>query len=366
MTNYKLNRRWFLAGSSLIGLSAAFGGAKLIVGSAEAAETWKPDRTIQVVIQFGAGGGTDTVTRTLLAAMEPILGQKINATNMTGALGAIASNYVQQQPADGHTWVGAGGFSDYPRIMGIGTSISWMDWQYYQSATSLASWAVHPDSPIKTFGELIAYAKANPGKLLVSTDGEGGLWHEAISIIALKAGFTFTNVPFDGGAPATLAAVQKEVDVAGSGLHEQIQFIRAGKLRHLATFTADPVRIDDKLVLEPVTKYVPSAAANTPFGGMYALALRRDTPVNILQAIAGAMKQAIASPKFQKLLSDRFIKETPVFGAELDKKMARLETERAVLFQTLGLAKKTPQELGLPAPKDFESWWPPAGYKPIL
>jgi tripartite-type tricarboxylate transporter receptor subunit TctC len=80
----------------------------------------------------------------------------------------------------------------------------------------------------------------------------------------------------DGGAPATLAAVQKEVDVSGSGLHEQAQFIRAGRLRHLATFTSQPVPFGDK-ALDPITKFVPTAADSAPFGAVYAIAVRRLT-----------------------------------------------------------------------------------------
>lgn len=364
---YRINRRNLLISGSAFGLATLAGrGAGFGVLEAAAEEMWKPERPIQVVIQFSAGGGTDTVTRTLLKEMEPFLGQRINATNMTGALGSIATKHVAGQPADGYTWLGAGGFLDYPRIQGIDESVSWRDFQFYQSATSIASWATHPDSQFKTFQDVIDYAKANPSKLRISSDGVGGLWHEAIAIVALKAGFDFTNVPFDGGAPATLAALQKEVDVAGSGLHEQIQYVRSGKLRHLATFTAEPIKIDDKTSLEPVTKYVPAAAANAPFGGMYNLALRRDTPKPILLTVQSAVAKAVASDGFQKMLKDRFMQATVLSGGAIDKKAARLETERAALFAKLGLAKKTAEDLGLPTPDNFDSWWPPKGYTPAL
>lgn len=363
--SHRMTRRELLVSGSALGI-AALGGKVLGVRSASAAEMWKPERPIQVVIQFSAGGGTDTVTRTLLKEIEPIIGTRITATNMTGALGSIATKYVASQPADGYTWLGAGGFLDYPRIQGIDDHVTWRDFQFFQSATSIASWATHPDSQFKTFQDVIDFAKANPGKLRVSTDGVGGLWHEAIAIVALKAGFTFTNVPFDGGAPATLAAIQKEVDIAGSGLHEQIQFVRSGQLRHLATFTDEPVKIDDQTSLEPVTRYVPGAKPNAPFGGMYCIALRRDTPQTILKTVESAIAKAVESPGFQKMLKDRFMQATVVSGEAMDKKAARLETERAALFAQLGLAKKTAAELGLPTPDEFDKWWPPQGYSPAL
>ena len=352
--------------ASFLGVAVAIGGG--LTGPALGAETceatWQPERPIQVVIQFAAGGGTDTVIRTLLKELEPILGQRITATNMTGALGSIATEYVLNQPADGYAWLGAGGFLDYPRIMAIHEAKSWEDFQFFQAATSLASWATHPDSQFQSFADVIDFAKANPGQLTVSTDGQGGLWHEAIAIIASKSGFEFTNVPFDGGAPATLAAVQQEVDVAGSGLHEQVQFIRSGQLRNLAVFTPEPVDIGDGKVLEPITKYVPEAEANAPFGGMYNVALRRDTPDHILCTVEAAVAQAVASEGFQAMLEQRFMKPTVVAGEAMDKKAARLEVERAELFNRLGIGKNTAADLDLPAPDQFDQWWPPEGYAP--
>lgn len=359
-----ISRRGLLLSVSALATTAQFKNAG-ITSEARAQTPWKPTRPIQVVIQFAAGGGTDAVVRTLLREVEPILGQRIVATNMTGALGSVAAEHVLQQPADGYTWLGCGGYADYPRIMGMHNAVSWRDWQFFQTNTSLASWSVHPDSPFKTFADVIAYAKANPGKLRVSSDGQGGLWHEAMALIALKAGFMFTNVPFDGGAPATLAAVQREVDIAGSGLHEQAQFIRAGRLRHLATFTAQSVKFGDQ-ELDPIVKYVPEAAEFAPFGAVYAIAVRRQTPQPILKTLANAFEKAVQSPGFQKMLNDRFMQADFLTGAALDKKMARIETNRAHLFKELGLAKKTPEELGLPTPDKFDAWWPPQGYQPAL
>jgi tripartite-type tricarboxylate transporter receptor subunit TctC len=361
-----VSRRGLILSGSALGVAALAGkGGAPLVAAAQAQAAWKPERPIQAVIQFAAGGGTDAVVRTVLKEAEPILGQRINASNMTGALGSVALEFVIQQPADGHTWLGCGGFVDYPRIMGMHASVAWRDWQFFQTNTSIASWSVHPDSQFKTFDDVVTYAKANPGKLRVSSDGMGGLWHEAMALVALKAGFKFTNVPFDGGAPATLAAVQREVDVAGSGLHEQAQFIRAGRLRHLATFTAEPVPFGDK-TLDPIVKYVPGAAEYAPFGAVYAIALRRQTPPHILKTLASVFEGAVKSPGFQKMLKDRFMQENFLTGAALDKKIARMETQRAHLFQELGLAKKTPQELGLPEPEKFDAWWPPQGYQPVL
>jgi len=119
-------------------------------------------------------------------------------------------------------------------------------------------------------------------------------------------------------------------------------------------------------VLDPVTKYVPGVAASAPFGGDYCLGLRRETPRHILQAVNTAISAAVTSAPFKKMLEDRFIVANVVTGEAMDRKAARLETERAALFQELKLAKRTAQELGLPSPEGFDKWWPPKGYKPAL
>jgi tripartite-type tricarboxylate transporter receptor subunit TctC len=99
---------------------------------------------------------------------------------------------------------------------------------------------------------------------------------------------------------------------------------------------------------------------------MYNIALRRETPTYILETIEAAVAEAVASEPFQKMLEDRFIQATVVSGEAIDKKAARLEAERAALFAMLGQAEKSAEDLGLPAPEDFDTWWPPEGYSPAL
>lgn len=361
-----IGRRDFLKGTGAL-VAAAFpmGLDLLDPAIADAVEDWKPERPITVAIQFSAGGGTDTVTRNVLKNMEPFLGTSIRAINVTGANGAKAAEFVWRKPSDGYTWVGAGGYSEPLRIMKAHNTVPWRDWQYFQSAVSLASWATHPDSPYKTFADFLKAAKQNPGKIKISTDGEGGLWHKAIALVAGVAGFTFKNVPFDGGAPATLAALKKEVDIAGSGLHEQIEFVKAGKLRHLAVFTPEPITVAGAGTLHSVSEYVPGTKSMAPFGGDYCLALKRDTPLPVLVKVAKAIRHAVKQPSFKEMLKKRVMREFVLLGADADKKAARLESQTGWLFHNLGIAKVNPVELEIPKPEEFEKWWPPKGYKPI-
>ena len=130
----------------------------------------------------------------------------------------------------------------------------------------------------------------------MSHSGIGGIWHEGDGIMAKAAGVQFNYIPYKGGRPPSWPGIQGEVDVVSSGLHEQIEFLRAGKLRNLALFVDKPMTVDG-IQFEPVTKYVPGLKPYVPFGGDITMGVRRDTPLEILKAINQAFLKAIECPE---------------------------------------------------------------------
>jgi tripartite-type tricarboxylate transporter receptor subunit TctC len=339
-------------------------GVSSMVPNAVGQDTWKPERPVRLVIKYSAGGGTDTLLRSLAKGMEKELGQKIVCTNMTGAVGSIAAKYVHDQPADGYVWLGFGNFNKHFRPMNLADIANWRDFNTFLVGNSLASWSVVPDSPFKSFEDFIEKARANPEKIKVATDGKGGLWHEVMSFLGATLGFKVNFVTYDGGAPATLSALQKEVDMVCSGLHEQIEFIKAGKLRNLAQFSDKDIEVPGVGTLRTITNIVPETKGMAPFGSMYGIGLRRDTPKPVLVKVMAAVKAGLKRPAFDDMLKKRYLKKTFVYGSEADKKSALLEVMAANLFYDLGIAQKSPQELGLPPVKKFNEWWPPKDYKP--
>ena len=198
-----------------LGLAVVAASVMLLPGTSQAA--W-PERPITVVVMYGAGGGTDTVIRTITAEMAKSTGWTINVINKPGAVGGVATRYVLGKKDDGYTWMGAANYNKFVRVMGHSKSQAWKEWQYMQAANSRASWSVRPDSKFKTFADVIAAAKANPGKITISTSGQGGLWHELAAIVAQSAGVTLKYLPYKGGKAATLAGLNGEAMIAGSRL----------------------------------------------------------------------------------------------------------------------------------------------------
>jgi len=356
MSNW--DRRDFLTG---VGMTL---GATALPFDAFAAK-W-PTRPITLIVATKPGGGVDGVSRVVAPLLEPQLNNAtINVVNKTGATGSIGGTFVFGKPPDGHWWFASGGFNRGLRALGLMDQVGWEDWQYHGADTSIMSLSVPPDSPIKDMADLIKRAKDNPGKLRMSTNGLGGTWHLAAALFMSVSGTKFRIVPYKGGKPATTAALKSEVDVACSGLHEQLDSVKAGRLRHLAIAVDKTMKIQGQ-TLKPITDSVPGLKGKTPIGGGMAMAMRRDTDVGILKQVAKAWLAAINSDKFHKIDMKKPRFPDPVVGADADKRAALWETVAANLLHDVGKAKNSPKKLGLPSIAEFENWWPPKGYKPRI
>ena len=363
----QMKRREFLTTMGVAG-AAMMTPIIILPGKAKAA-SW-PARPITAVVMYGAGGGTDTVIRTITKAMADATGWTINVINKPGAVGGVATRFVLNKPNDGYWWLGAANYNKFVRVMGHSDSKAWEDWQYFQSANSIASWSVRPDSPYKTFEDVIDAAKKNPGKISISTSGTGGLWQELALIVSEAAGVKLKYIPYKGGKPATLAGLQGEVDIAGGGVHEHIEFIKAGKLRNLQQTGSKDLVVPGVGTLRSVGHMIPNLKPLLPLGGIYNLALKRDTSLEILESIKKAFVAAVHSDAFAKTAKAKYFEIDVRTGQEADRRAAQVEAVTATTFwnvrDQIGKKVKSPQELGLPDPAGFDRWWPPKGYKPRM
>jgi len=238
-----------------------------------------------------------------------------------------------------------------------------------QAAASLASWSVRAESEFKSVDDVVKFAKANPGRLTISTSGTGGLWQELAMQVADRLGIEVKYVPYKGGKPATLAGLQGETMIAGGGVHEHIELIRAGKLRNLFQCGTKDIKLADGKVLSSLGTLVPAAKSLLPAGGTYNLMMRRTVPIAVQKAITDAFVNAANSQAFKDVAEKKFFELQVLTGEAADKRAAQLEAQTAYLFNRynaqIGAKVKSAKELGLPEPKDFDKWWPPKGYKPV-
>ena len=325
-----------------------------------------PERPITMVVMYGAGGGTDVVLRSLAAEMSAETGWRINVINRPGASGSAATNFVLNRRNDGYTILGSSSFGKFARVSGDGESRSWTDWYYLQAGTNLASWAVLPNSPFQSFEDVVAAARANPGQVTISTSGTGGLWHEMAASVAQAAGIELRYVPYGSGQAATLAGLNGEVDIAGGGVHEHIQFVESGQLVSLQQTGAEDIRTENGTVMPSLVNFIPEIRELLPPNGTYDIGIRRDTPIEIIREIQRAFLAAVESQNFRNMIEQRNFVIDVLVGEEADRRAAQLEVISADMFQRLGIpGAKSAEELGLPTPEEFDAWWPPDGYVPL-
>ncbi len=358
-----LNRRQFFS-------AAAAGGLVMTISpKAAMAQDW-PSRPITLVIQYGAGGGTDTIIRALAAAMEKQFTVDIRAVNQPGAAGALAAENVLGRRPDGYWLLGNADYNKIFRVLGYAQEAPWQTWQFYKIGRSLPAWAVPVDSPYQTLADVVEAAKANPGGVRISNSGIGTVWHEA-TLVALEypTGARFTHIPYQGGAPAALAALQGEADVVATGIQEQVEYLRSGQLRNIGVFLTEELKVDGvEAPLRPVTEAIPGAADIGLIQGVYALAIQRSAPKEVHDVLRTAVEQAVADPHFAEVLAGRVMFPEFKTGEEADREAALFEAVTSWLYFDNGMEglQHDPEELGIPRPQDFAAYWPPEGYKPVL
>jgi tripartite-type tricarboxylate transporter receptor subunit TctC len=217
--------------AAAIAIFALFGAA--IAG----AETGGyPDHPIRVIVSVPAGGGVDTVTRIVAAKMSAALGQPLVVENKAGAGGSVAAEAVFKDAPDGYTLLASqpAPITTNPLLI---KSLNY-DPTKLEPVAIMSHLPnvllVRPDFPAKNVQELIAYAKANPGKLNYASQGVGTTSHLTAELFSSITGVKLTHVPYKGTGPALNDIIASHVDLFFTELSTSLQLHKAGKARILA------------------------------------------------------------------------------------------------------------------------------------
>ncbi len=191
-----------------------------------------PSKEIQGIIQWGAGGSTDTVMRSVTPHAEEALGGSIVMQNMTGAVGAIALNYVADADADGYTVLMGAENPMLYKVMGLGDK----DYSEFTPINILARGTpmlvANVDAPFDDYAGMIAYIQENPGELRLGATGPGGLPSVITAMMNTVEGeLDVISVPYDGDGPALTALQGGAIDVMPAVLGAAIEGIRAGNMK---------------------------------------------------------------------------------------------------------------------------------------
>ncbi|HEX2831069.1 MAG TPA: tripartite tricarboxylate transporter substrate binding protein [Burkholderiales bacterium] len=195
-----------------------------------------PNNPVRFIVPFSAGGGTDTTARTIAAKLSEKWGQQVVTDNRTGAAGAIGVELTANANPDGYTicLVSASTAVNSATNPKLPYDLT-KDLQGITQATSLFYVVYHnPSLPVKSIKELIAYAKANPGKLNFGTSGTGGLQHVGGELFNHMAGVKIVHVPYKGGATVVPAMIANEVQMGYASLFAVRPQVQAGRLNWIA------------------------------------------------------------------------------------------------------------------------------------
>jgi tripartite-type tricarboxylate transporter receptor subunit TctC len=291
-----------------------------------------PEHPVNGFIAWGAGGGTDTVSRLTTPLAEKALGKPIILANKTGATGAIAAQAVASAKADGYTLMFHAENPQLYQVLGL-SELSYDDFDpvmlFVQGSTVIV---VPKDSPLKTYDDLIKAAKANPGKMSIGISGIGGQPWVTATLLKKIEGVTFNPVAFDGDGPLVTALLGKQLDVSGLAIMRN---------------SPNPSLPD----VPYITKLNPAFTdAMKASGFFYGVFVKKGTPQPMVDKLTAAYKSALAEPKFVDYAANNGLAVLGLTGAPAREFMNGWRSQMSWLIFEAGGAKESPEKFKIPKP----------------
>jgi tripartite-type tricarboxylate transporter receptor subunit TctC len=259
-----------------------------------------PTRLVRLVIGFPAGGAGDILARLIGQRLQERLGQPFVIENRPGAASNVAAEAVAKAPADGYTL--------YWTTSANAISVALYEKLNYDFVRDFAPVAgvmrgplimeVTPSLPVNTVSDLVAYAKANPGKLNMASAGNGSTSHLAGELFKMMTDISMVHVPYRGSAPALTDRIGGQIQVMFDNITSSIEHIRAGKLRALAVTTA--TRSPSLPNLPAIDEYIRGYEAS----GWFGISAPKSTPVDIINNLNREIDAGLVETKLAVRFAD--------------------------------------------------------------
>ena len=313
--SHKLSRRDLL--------HAATGAAALALLPRSAGAQAYPTRPVRLVVPFPAGGATDLLARLVGQWLTGRTGQPFIIDNRPGAGGNIGTEAVVRAAPDGYTLLA---FDTTSAVNA--TLYDRLNFNFIRDIAPVASIVrlpfvvlLHPSIPVKTISELIAYAKANPGKINMASAGNGTLPHVAGELFKMMTDTEMVTVTYRGAAPALADLLGGQVQVYFGTTPASIEHVRAGRLRAIAVTTA--ARLDLLPDLATVSDIVPGYEAT----GWWGIGAPKGTPTDVIERLNGDINAALVDPALKARIAD--LGGTALVGSPADfRRLIAEETDK--------------------------------------
>jgi tripartite-type tricarboxylate transporter receptor subunit TctC len=321
------SRRTLLKAATAVALSVTFGMAHA---------AW-PERPINLVVPWGAGGGSDAIARMIGSLLEKDLGQPVNVINRTGGNGVVGHQAMASAKPDGYTlgWVTAE--ISLMHHQGL-TQLSFKDYTPIALMNfDAAGLTVAAGSQFKDVNELVAYAKANPGKLKASGTGFGGIWHLATAgmLDSMKVDPNAIRwVPSNGASPALVDLAAGGVDILGASLPEGRSLVDANRATPLVVMSEKPSG------LYPKTPTLKTATGSDWTAGTWrGVVGPKGLPADIQNKLAVALEKIYSSKEYQSFMEGRGFGVQFAAPVEFEKFWVKNDADMGNVLKKLGMAK---------------------------
>ena len=298
--------------------------AVLATGAAGALAQTYPTKPVRIIVPFAPGGATDMLARVVAQNLSQSLGQSVLVENRPGAATNIGADAVAKAEPDGHTLlIGTLALVVNPALF---PSMPYA-WDKDLRPVSMIGFVpnllvVNPSLPVKSVAELIAYGKANPGKLTFGSAGSGGAVHLSGELFKIMSGVDMVHVPYKGSAPAVTDLIGGNLDLIFDNLPSVVPHVRSGKLRGLAVTSSKPSASAPEF--PPVADSGLPGYEMLPWNGIFAPA---GTPEPIITRLNAELKKILALPEVKESLTSRGVElvgDSPQeFAAFLKKESER-------------------------------------------
>jgi len=311
-----------------------------------ASAEWTPDRPINIIVPWAAGGSTDQVTRVAAPLLEEALGQPVVVVNQPGASGATGTQAALDAPRDGYTWT-ANAIANNATyaITGLVPNTSIKDYKIYLSVANIPVVSVSADAPWKDMGELIEAMKSDtpPTVATAGVNSSGGM---ALAALNEASGGEGRMIAYDGGGPAAIATAGGEAQVTTQLASEQAELIKGGKLRPLAALSNQPLAIEGIAEpIPPITQWLPDMHTAPDYFGIL---IPVGAPQEVYDTVDRVWQEAImSSEEFKTYALQRGAVFDPAYGDEALEKAMPVIISEACARVTRGEAVVDPSEFGI-------------------
>lgn len=263
----------------------------MLAGAAFAAQY--PAKPIRVIIPYPPGEAPDIIARLVSPIMSERMGQQFVVENRAGASGQIGLDLLKNAPADGYT-IGVGQGGNLVVAPHTYKKIPYDPLKDFVAvalnATNYLALVANPAQPFKTPAEMIAWAKAHPGKLSMATNGEGGFPHLALELLGRMAGFTFLHVPYKGASQIATDVIAGQVQLGIGSYTGLLPHIQSGRVRLIGV--TNPVKVPNK----PELPLLADAAPGYDMRGWFGYVAPAGTPPDVVKKLNAEINHAMQQP----------------------------------------------------------------------